>query len=348
MRTSWVSTQSLSQATRRTILDLQTQLLRAEKESASGRLADAGLSLGYRTADTISFRNDHARLDAIITTNGLVSARLDATQSALDGIGEQAQDFLDSLAVGQSGTGDRTIIQNKAKLAISSMTSALNTSVSGEFLFAGINTDVSPVGDYYDAASPARQAVADAFTAHFGFSQSSPNVATISATDMEDFLDTTFADLFSDANWSGTWSSASSQNVRSRISTNELVTTSTNANDVAFRKLAQAFTMVADLGLENMSDAAASAVMTRAMTVTGEAIGKLTSVRATLGNAQEQVTRSSERMSLQKDILNTQINALESVDPYEAATRVNTLMSQIETSYALTGRLNDLTLLKYI
>jgi flagellar hook-associated protein 3 FlgL len=84
------------------------------------------------------------------------------------------------------------------------------------------------------------------------------------------------------------------------------------------------------------------------MATVGEAIGALTTIQANLGTAQDQVARSSERLSLQIDILNTQINALESVDPYEAATRVNSLLTQIETSYALTGRIHALTLLNFL
>jgi flagellar hook-associated protein 3 FlgL len=36
------------------------------------------------------------------------------------------------------------------------------------------------------------------------------------------------------------------------------------------------------------------------------------------------------------------------VDSYEAATRINLLMSQLETSYALTGRISRMSLLSYI
>ena len=39
---------------------------------------------------------------------------------------------------------------------------------------------------------------------------------------------------------------------------------------------------------------------------------------------------------------------MEGVDPYEAATRVSALVSQIETSYALTSRIQQLSLLKFM
>ena len=349
MKTSWVSTHAFTEATRRSVLDMQAQLLRSQKEMASGRLADPGLTLGNLTARTVNFRNDHARLSAIIDTNGLVSGRLDAAQSALAGIGDIAQDFLNSLSTAYDGSADPGIIRNKAENALKGLVSSLNVSVSGEYLFAGINSDVTPVGDYYGTpTSDARQALGDAFEAHFGFPRSDPQAAAITPTAMETFLDTAFADLFSDTEWSADWSSASSQNVRSRVSPGELLTTGTNANEPAFRKLAQAFAMVADLGFEGLNAETRKAVIHRAMTEVGQGIGELTQVRATLGSSQQQVSRASERMSVQIDILNTQINELEAVDPYEAASRVSTLLSQLETSYALTARIQDLTLLKYL
>ena len=330
---------------RRSILDGQIQLLKAQKEVSTQRLADVGLELGHRTSQTITFRADHARLSGIIDTNGLVSSRLDASQSALTNVQDIAQDFLNALAVAHSGAADPALIKNKAQSALSSFTAALNTAINGEYLFAGINSDVRPLDDYSGAASAD---VAAAFQAAFGVSQSSPGAQNITATDMQAFLDGAFSSLFDDPAWGNSWSNASNQNVRSRISTSEMTTTGTNVNEEAFRKIAMAFTMVADLGIENLNDEAARAVVDKAMTTIGEAIGGLTTIQANLGTAQDQVSRASERLSLQVDMLNTQINALESVDPYEAATRVNSLLTQIETSYALTGRIHALTLLNYL
>ena len=42
------------------------------------------------------------------------------------------------------------------------------------------------------------------------------------------------------------------------------------------------------------------------------------------------------------------IDAIEGVDPYEAASRVNELTTRLETSYTLTARLQDLSLVRYL
>ena len=66
-----------------------------------------------------------------------------------------------------------------------------------------------------------RKAALDAaFLAEFGFTQDDPAVAGIDPAQMQTFLDGAYADLFLDnAQWEGSWSDASSRNVRSRIAT---------------------------------------------------------------------------------------------------------------------------------
>jgi flagellar hook-associated protein 3 FlgL len=53
-------------------------------------------------------------------------------------------------------------------------------------------------------------------------------------------------------------------------------------------------------------------------------------------------------MSIQIDILTNHIGTLEGVDPYEASTRLSSLLTQVETAYAMTARIQKLTLLNYL
>lgn len=349
MKTSFISTLAFSDAGRRSLADLQTQLLKAQTEVGSGRLADVGLDLGHRVTQTLNFRTDFTSLKSNIDANGMVKTRLDTSQNVLTSMRTLGQEVLNSLSVAYGGGSDPSIAEAKAVTALNSLISSLNTTVSGEYIFAGINTETKPVSDYYaNPQSNARQAVADAFFTRFGFAQSDPQANGITATDMADFLANDFASLFDTASWTSDWSSAANENMKSRISGSETITTSENANADGIRQLAQAFTMVADLGLQNLNQDAARTVIDAAMKKLGEAIGSVSSMQANLGTAQEMVEHANERMSLQADILNKQVNGLENIDPYEAATRVSTLMTQIETAYALTGRIQKLSLLNYL
>ena len=93
MKTTYISTQAASTASRLSILKMQTELAKNTKELSSGRWADVGLELGNKTGRTISLRQDYQRLDAIRDTNGLVASRLDTSQAALDGVLKNAQEF---------------------------------------------------------------------------------------------------------------------------------------------------------------------------------------------------------------------------------------------------------------
>ena len=166
---------------------------------------------------------------------------------------------------------------------------------------------------------------------------------------MKAFLDGAFASLFDGANWTANWSQASDQNITSRISNNERIATSTNANEEPFRLLASVYTMVADLPVEQLGEGAYLALIDTAMELVGRASNaELTELRASLGTSQGRIKAANERIDVQKGLLNEHVVALEGVDPYEAQVRVNALLTQLETAYALTAKLQNLSLLKYI
>jgi flagellar hook-associated protein 3 FlgL len=348
MKTTFISTSALTEATRLSLIDMQKKLAAAQKEVTTGRLADVGATLGYKTGRTVSLRYEYGRLDTMIDTNGLTSTRLEATQSALNAIVKDAQSLVGQLIGARNNDGGRAGLETQARTSLSAFTDLLNTTVSDTYIFAGINSDVKPLTDYFGTPTPAnRQAVADAFFATFGVSPSDPAVANISGEDMQSFLDTTFANLFEEPAW-GAWSAASGENVRSRISTSELIDTSTNTNEEAIRKLARAYAMVSDLGVGQLSQGAYEAVVDSAARLAGEAIQGIGSLQGSLSTAQEGITNANARMSLQKDILAKHIGALEGVDPAEASTRVAALTTQIETSYAITARIHQLSLLNWL
>ena len=53
-------------------------------------------------------------------------------------------------------------------------------------------------------------------------------------------------------------------------------------------------------------------------------------------------------MSIQMDILSNHVVELEAVDRIEASLRVTSLLTQIETSYALTARLQQMSLINHL
>lgn len=347
MGSTFISSNSIATTLRNSAIKSQVALSNATKEATTARMADVGLTLGALTGRDVVLRADMTNIDKLVDTNALVSGRLDVAQQRISELIDTAESFQkDLLAARNSADGGRIIAQ-PSTVNLQSLISALNVTMDGQYLFGGTNTGEAPVGDY-DTGSPSKTAVDAAFVATFGFAQDSPLAVNISATDMQNFLDTTFQAQFDDPAWGTNWSSASDNVMKSRISTTQTIDTSVSANDPAFRKLAKAYTMLSGLGAENLNQAAFQAVIDTATVAIGDAISELANVGARLGTAQQQTTNATSRLKVQSDIMNKQVIAMENVDPAEASVRVTSLRNQLEMTLSLTTQIQSLSILNYM
>lgn len=348
MKTSYVSSTAISQALRYSMMKMQNDLVTAQKESTTLRVADVGLALGARTGETVSLARDVSRLNGIIDSNSLVSSRLSSTQTILSQLTDRAETLRSTLSAAVSGSSDHSVLQADGAAMLGLLTSTLNTSINGQFLFAGINTDVKPVADFSDPASPGKVAFDTAFQAYFGFAQTDAAAATITSTQMDDFLTNVVEPQFLGAGWNANWSSATDEAIVSRITLNETTETSVSANISGIRKLAMVAAITSELMKGPLNSGAAASLSERALTLVNEGIAEVTAQQTMTGVAQQRVNNASERLETQVNLFEKTISDMEGVDPYEAATKVSALVSQIETAYALTSRIQQLSLLKFM
>ncbi|WP_201829868.1 flagellar hook-associated family protein [Microvirga zambiensis] len=353
MRTTFVSTMSLWNSSKSTLDKLQTNLIKANKELVSGRESDVGLKLGYKTGKTLSLRQDRAELDALTDSNATALLRIKSATTGLNQIRTNADKFRDALIATPIGESSIAALKYQAQVNLAGAISSLNSSTGDQFIFGGLNSQKKPLNDYFGnpAPSAAKAATDAAFAAApplgFGMAQDAAGVSAITPDQMTAFLDGPFADLFKGTDWQN-WSSASSENVQSRISPQEKIETSVNANDEAFQKLTMAYTMILDLGIDNLNAETRAVLVNRVVETLSDSTTGLTGIQSKIGAAQEKIEQANERMSLQKDILDEKVTHLEAVDPAEAKIRVDQLMTQIQTSYSLTAQLKGLNLINYI
>ncbi|MHC5234147.1 flagellar hook-associated family protein [Brucella sp. LJL56] len=345
MKAQSISTYGATSSLRAFVAKNKAEMLKAQQEATTGTVFDVGLSLGSKSGQTVSLRKEYDRLSVLTDMNKLVQERMTATQNAAGTIIKDAQDFLGALAGANNAGAD--MIAKTARSMLDSVTGMLNSSFNGEYIFSGVNTDVKPVADYTDGGA-AQAAIRQAFQDHFGFPVGDPQVANITADEMTAFLEGDFADQFNDANWSANWSDASDNVIKSRISPSETADTSVSANTDGFRKTIMSAVMVAEFGNIGLNEKAFAALTTQAVQTTAQAITDTTAQQTTLGLAQSRTEAASTRIAAQQKILNQSVLNLEEVDPYEAATRVNALKTQIETSYSLTVQLQNMSLLNYL
>jgi flagellar hook-associated protein 3 FlgL len=345
MTISSISTASLSSVLSSSVSNLQTQLAEAEIELSTGQDADVGLTLGAGTGQAISLQQQESYLQTLTTSNNAAATRLTNTQTVLGNVQSTAQDFLNSLIENNNITSSASSLQTSATSGLQSLISNLNSELGGSYIFAGTNTATAPISDYFASSSPNAAAVNSAITTQFG---SPPDFSTTTGAQMTSFLDNQFSSLFSGANWTSDWSSASDTTLSNQISTSSKQSTSVSANRAAFQQLAEAYTMVSSLGSQNLTSDAYQAVVTKAQSLVSSAITGLTDIQANVGVVQSNITSSNTQMSAQITIFSTQVDNLESADAYNAATNVNNLQTQIETAYSLTNQLKQLSLVNYI
>lgn len=346
--TPYISSQSLSSAMRQSVLQMQAELAANETALSTGKYADIGQTLGAQTGEDISLQNESSYLQTITNTNQAVSTRLSTTQTILGNLQSNAQDLLNSLLENNGSASNASAIQATGQSDLQNLISGLNTTLTGNYIFGGTNTGTKPITDYYGTSALNKLAVDNAFQTAFGMSQTSSGVSTITGADMQSFLDNQFAPLFQGTNWTANWSSASNQTLIDQISSSQTVSTSVSANDTAFQQLAQAYTMIADLGTQNLNSSAYQAVSATARTLLTSAVSNLIDVQANVGLIQQNVSNATNQMSLQMNILSTQVGNLENANAYEVSIQITNLQTQIETSYALTAQLQQLSLVKYL
>ena len=348
MKSSFISSSAIQNAMRLTIRQAQNQMTKATMEATTGTYADIGVSLGGYAAKSIDFTREVDRIKSIKLSNALVDARMESAQTGLTKMKTAGDGFLSKLTALQSShdPGSITVAIQSATSALSTMMDTSNSMVNGEYLFAGINTDIQPLTDKTTATSAAIVTELNAYAATL-----SKPVKEITSDEMKTFIETKVEPMFSEAAWTDPttgWSKASSQNMTSRISNSEVVEASTSANSEGMRYFALATVVTSALMGQNLSTDAMSAVSSKAITYTTRATTGIVTQASQLGLSQERVEKANDALDAQANIMQTKLVDIQGVDPYEASTLVKTLETQLETAYTIVSKIQQLSLVNYL
>lgn len=368
MKTSFISSLAMQNSMRSTILKAQLEMTDLTTELTTGKHADLGVALGANTARSLDLNRDVQRLTSIISVNSIATQRLEASQLALKNMSEAANE-IQKVLVPNTSAEEPTLstVRNTITNAFNNFIGFANTSVNGEFLFSGINTDVKPVDDYFAADSKLAKAYNDELN-YYMTNVVSPAVGDASqltkdqvATFMSDMekkfngetkvTNPPHADLDVGTDydfWTAFGSNSSDVNMTSRISQTEVVETSTNANSKGMRYFA--FTAMTTMTFlqDNIAPEIREQVSMDAVNNIKSAIDGLNQQASKLGLSEERVSKANEALAAQKKIIETHLIDLEGIDTYEAKTRLDLLKSQIEIAYSLTARLQQMSLVNYL
>jgi flagellar hook-associated protein 3 FlgL len=349
MTISSISTNGLLVGPRLATQRVSQDLSEAQLEVASGRKADVGLSLGATVGEAISVRAVRNEIATLLTSNAMVANRLEVTQNQLGRLQETAVGFVSDLLAMRTGTADRSILVDSAAGMSGLVRATANQTYNGAYVFGGIRTETPPMPtDIQDPGSPLRVAIEAAFVTEFGFGSASPAVSQITPAQMMAFLDGAYSDLFLDPTWGALVSAASDDTRVDRIGQMQTVRSSVSANEALFRDLTKASVAVLAVNVEALGSDAYQSVVDFSIGHANAGHNEIAGTQSRLGYVEERIARASQGLELQQSLLDRRVFELEGVDAYEATTRVLTLQTQLEASYAVTGRLQGLSLLNYI
>ncbi|AEV37131.1 Putative flagellar hook-associated 3 [Pseudovibrio sp. FO-BEG1] len=358
------SVSTLSSSLRLTdyLIDHRARLDKAVIENASEKHADIGLALGSQTGLTTSFRTEHSQLVSQLDTNHQLVARLDVMETALDNVHTNGSEFRSNLIALKQNSESLKTASGLARTELGKLTNALNSNVGGVYVFGGVNTGTSPVRNFEYESDPAdptdplgpEEAIKDAFNTHFGLTigldTDEAAIEALSAADWEAFLDSSdFNDIF-DADWSPTWSSATDPDEKMTATIGNGVTTvgSGSANEEAFKSMAKGYSMIAVFGGLDIQKDAEALIADRAIDNLNQATGKVIDLEANTGAIKANVERTNTDIEAKRDVLNLRINDLENVDPNRAAVELSMAQTQLETTYAITAKIQNLNIMKYL
>jgi flagellin-like hook-associated protein FlgL len=154
MRTTFVSTLALWNSSKTSLDKLQTGLVKANKELVTGREADVGLKLGYKTGQTLSLRQDRAEIDALVDSNASILLRMKSSTTALDQVRSNGDKFMDALIATPLSSSSIPTLMYQAKANLQNLVTTMNGTAGGQYIFGGINSQEKPLNDYSGGTPP--------------------------------------------------------------------------------------------------------------------------------------------------------------------------------------------------
>ena len=331
MRVS-VGDASLTNILARQGADLRGQVQRAAQEVASGKHSDIGATLRGDFAPLLAIDASLSRLAAYRSTTTDAVVHTSAQQSAIAGLSQLAGGIstalLDAGNISTSAQVDTLAADARGRLA--SAVGLLNTQASGRAVFSGQATGTAPLGRVDDMLTALETAAVGATTAG--------QVATAVTT------------WFNDPLGFGAFYQGGTGLSPSPIAPGEAADLSTTAMDPAIRDTLAGLAMAALLdrgALAGDPSERARLAGTAGQNLLRSEDGRIT-LAARIGMVEAQIEVARTRNGAEETALGILRSDIGSVDPYEAATRLETVRAQLESLYLVTARVSRLSLTEYL
>ncbi len=275
----------------------------------------------------------------VVNSQRLAAREAQVTTSAMQTAMERVQTLVNDLAstavlaAPNTGDGYLELTAQQARADLDAVVAALNSDTAGRALFAGADVTWAPLAKAEDIMTIATNAAA----------------GTTTAADVMAALSTVFetpGGPFETLIYRG----STAPIAPFRLGSGESVALDLRADDPVLRDALMhtvAAALVSDPGVP-LSQDEQHALARRAAEGLMDAEKSLVGIRADLGHAESRIETATSRLSAELVVLEQARADLIAVDPYETATELQSVQTQIETLYAITARSSRLSLVAFL
>lgn len=329
-----------------TMRQTKAELNRMSKEVASGTHADYFAGLSGQATRGMALRTAFSQIGFYQESGNLAATQLKGQQEAIDRVATLAEDIRGKLLSVQNGADNfspRTI-SDGAENALEQLRGILNFSLGGRFVFSGPATNVPPMRDPSDGPEAAIAAL-----------KVEAGGDLRDSAGMQDFLgrlDQVFANTHPTYRYNTSFYAgsdpATSGELLATIDRDQQVSLDVRATEDAFKLVAESFYALAFVPEPETTTESFRTMAVNLTEKLTQGLGKLNDLAAVVGYRQQQIADARTRHDNTTAIVNNAISDLESIDEYQAASRLTLLEQQMQITYSLTARLNNLSLANFL
>jgi flagellar hook-associated protein 3 FlgL len=312
--------------------DIKSRADEARTELVSGRHADLKKELGAAVGSAHLLRKAIDDVRAMQAATASALGRAGVSQLAMTRAADSTIEIGGNLlsAIGQNDQQSISVTATQAGLQLDAAISAFNTRYEGRSLFAGDASNQPALADSETLLTDVRAIFAGA----------TDNAQLQS--DLDAYFNAPGGGFETNIYLGGTGDAA-----RTEISGGELVNYSAKADEQPVRDLLR---NLASLVVANEQSGwpERQAALRSAGTGLIQAANDITTIRSRVGAAEERMAAADKRLEAEATALSSAYNERTAVDPFEAASLLQALETQLEASYVATSRISQLTFANFI
>ena len=313
---------------------LKTDIQRLTLELASGKVSDVRKAIGGNTAYITDIERSLTELNGYDLAAREASQFAAGVQNALSRINDVSTEFRNTLLTSSSsalGEASSALI-TQAQGSLDDVISAINTNVGGRSLFSGTATDVTALASSEILLSDLVVSMAGAGT-------------------VDDMLAAATAWFDDPAGYAATGYLGSDTALAPiSLSDGAAAEFELRGDDPALRKVLQglAIIAVADDPALGLSAGQKGELLQKATPEILGASGRIIDLQAKIGFSEARIETNIVRQSAKRATLEMARNELLSINPYETATELEQVQFQLQSLYAITSRMSQLSLVNFL